>query len=144
MTEDSPEIIYQNEKNTSRLEWRATESLYLLYGEGHVNLEDFKGSFNALKTHQRQSGALKVIIDIYKVKSTPILGRTWLVSSFLPDLYKNLEGSLAIALINTNSFFEGLTISLLVKTIQGLGFDLGIRFYKDVVEAEAALRGEKK
>lgn len=144
MSEEAPEIIYQNEKSTSRLEWRPAQGFYILYGEGHVNLEDFKGSFNALKTHQRQSGALKVIIDIYKVKSTPLLGRTWLVSSFLPDLYKNLEGSLEIALINTNSFFEGLTISLLVKTIQGLGFDLGIRFYNSVDEAKQALLGDKK
>ncbi|TAE50511.1 MAG: hypothetical protein EAY69_01450 [Cytophagales bacterium] len=79
-------------------------------------------------------------MDLKKVSSTPFMARTWLVSTYLPELYKNSEkGALKIGIINTDSWIEGATISLLVTTIQGLGFDLGIKFYKTVEEAKQGM-----
>ncbi|MCU0447740.1 MAG: hypothetical protein MUE85_22795 [Microscillaceae bacterium] len=135
------EILHQNTQNTARTIVERDKGYYLMYAEGVVNDEDFRGGFKALlddfknNTHKIP----KIIINIKKVSSTPMISRAWLVSSYLPELYKTIDTNLQIGLINTTSFFEGTTISLLVTTIQTLGFNLGIKFYKDVEEAQKGL-----
>lgn len=134
------DILHQNNKNTARTMADREHQYYLMYAEGVVNDEDFRGGFNAILEDIKKSKFKKIIINLKKVSSTPLLARAWLVSTYLPELYKNVEGNLEIGLINTNSFFEGTAISLLVTTIQTLGLNLGIKFYKDVAEAQQAMR----
>jgi hypothetical protein len=133
------EILHQNSKNTARTIADREQKYYLMYAEGSVNDEDFRGGFNAILEDIKTSKFKKIIINIKKVSSTPLLSRAWLVSSYLPELYRNVEGSLEIGLINTTSFFEGTTITLLVTSIQTLGFNLGIKFYREVAEAQQAM-----
>lgn len=138
------DVIFQNTKQTSVTSVDREGQYYLIYSEGHVNVDDFKGGFNAILEDVKQSSKIStVIIDIKKVKSTPLLGRTWLVTSYLPELYKSIEGKLQIGVINSDSFIEGTTIKLLVTSIQTMGLDLGIKFYKNAEEAKKALTETK-
>ncbi len=136
------ETLYQNEKETSITSANRDQEYYLIYSEGHVNTEDFKAGFESVLADMKEHHYTKIVIDSKKVKSTPLVARTWLVSTFLPELFKHVEGNLQIGLVNSSSFFEGTTLSLLVKSIQALGFDLGIKFYKNADEARIALVGE--
>lgn len=136
------EVIFKNKDESSVTRVDHDQKYYLMYSEGNVNVEDYKGGFNAVLEDIKKNKYNKIIIDIKKVKSTPLAGRTWLVSSYLPELFKNVDGNVQIGLINTDSFFEGTTISLLVTTIQALGFNLGVKFYKSVEEAKKAILGQ--
>lgn len=134
------EAIYQNEKTKSVTSADREKKYYLMYAENAVSDEDFKGGFNAILDDVKKNKFTKIIMNLKQVTSTPFMARTWLVSTYLPELYKNSEkGSLKIGIINTDSWIEGATISLLVTTIQGLGFDLGIKFYKTVEEAKEGM-----
>lgn len=134
------EAIFQNEKTKSLTSADREKKYYHMYAEGVVSDEDFKGGFNAILEDVKANKFTKIIMDLKKVTSTPFMARTWLVSTYLPELYKNSEkGALKIGIINTDSWIEGATISLLVTTIQGLGFDLGIKFYKNLDEAKQAM-----
>lgn len=133
------EAIFENATKSSITSIDHEKKYFLMYSEGHVSTEDFKGGFNAILEQIQHHKYNRIIINIKNVKSTPILARTWLVSTYLPELYKNIEGNLQIGLINTTSFFEGTAISLMVGSIQALGFNLGIKFYKSVEEAEKAI-----
>ncbi|TAG05243.1 MAG: hypothetical protein EAZ44_03670 [Cytophagia bacterium] len=134
------EAIYKNEKTNSVTSADRDKKYYLMYAENTVSDEDFKGGFNAILEDVKINKFTKIIMDLKKVSSTPFMARTWLVSTYLPELYKNSEkGALKIGIINTDSWIEGATISLLVTTIQGLGFDLGIKFYKTVEEAKQGM-----
>jgi hypothetical protein len=133
------DVIYQNADKTSITTADRERKYYLMYAEGNVITDDFKGGFSAVLEDIKAQKYNRIIIDLKKVKSTTMAGRTWLVTTYLPELYKNVTGNLQIGMINSDSFFEGTTISLLVKTIQALGFDLGIKFFKSVEEAQKAL-----
>jgi hypothetical protein len=133
------EPIFQNEKSKSVTSADRDKKYYLMYAENAVSDEDFRGGFNAILEDVKANKYNKIIIDLEKVTSTPMAARLWLVSTYLPELYKNVESGLQIGIINTKSWIEGATISLLVTSIQALGFNLGIKFYKNVPEAQTAL-----
>jgi hypothetical protein len=133
------DVIYQNADKTSVTSADRERKFYAMNAEGNVNVEDFKGGFNAVLADIKESQFNIIVLNLKKVKSTPMVGRTWLLTTYLPELYKTVTGKLQIGIINSDSFFEGTTISILVTSIQALGFDLGIKFFKTVEDAEKAL-----
>jgi hypothetical protein len=133
------EFLHESTSKNARTLVDREKAYYLMYAEGAVNDEDFRGGFNAVLQDLKTSKISKIIINIKKLSSSPMISRAWLVSSYLPELYKTVDSNIQIGLINTNSFFEGTAISLLVSTVQTLGFNLGITFYKDVEEAQKGL-----
>ena len=132
------EIIFENETKSSHTTADREQKYYLIYSSGVVSSEDFKGGFNAVLADIKVNQYNRIILDLKKVSSTNMADRAWLVSSYLPELYKAVK-DVKIGIINTDGWIEGATISLLVTTIQGLGFNLGIKFYKDVEEAKKAI-----
>jgi hypothetical protein len=133
------ELLDENPKKTARTMVDREKAYYLMYAEGAINDEDFRNGFKVILEDLKTSKISKIIINIKKLSSSPMVSRAWLVSSYLPELYKTVDGNIQIGLINTNNFFEGTAISLLVTSIQTLGFNLGVTFYKDVEEAQKAL-----
>ena len=132
------ETIHENADKTAQTTVDRELKYYHIYASGSVKSEDFKGGFNAVLEDIKANGYNRIVLDLKKVTSTNLTDRTWLVSSYLPELYKSTQG-IKIGVINSDSWLEGTTIRLLVTSIQTLGFDLGITFFKDVEEAKAKL-----
>jgi hypothetical protein len=133
------EFLHETTSKNARTLVDREKAYYLMYAEGTINDTDFRAGFNAVLQDLKTSKISKMIINIQKLSSSPMVSRAWLVSSYLPELYKTVDGNLQIGLINTHSFLEGTAISLLVSTVQTLGFNLGITFYKEVEEAQKGL-----
>ncbi len=132
------DAIFENKTSKSVTSADREKKYYHIYAEGDVSDADFKGGFNAVLEDVKVNGYQKIIIDLKKVTSTPFLSRTWLLSTYLPELYKAVPKGLQIGIINTDSWIEGATITLMVTSVQALGFNLGIKFYKNVPEAQTA------
>ncbi len=130
--------IFENKTTKSVTSVDTEKKYYLVYAEGDVTDADFKGGFNAILEDIKVNNFTKIIIDLKKVSSTPFVSRTWLLSSYLPELYKAVPKGLQIGIINTDSWIEGATITILVTSVQALGFNMGIKFYKNVPEAQTA------
>ena len=132
------ETIYENADKSAHTTADREQKYYNIYAAGSVKSEDFKGGFNAVLEDIKQNGFNRIVLDLKKVTSTNMSDRTWLVSTYLPELYKATKG-IKIGVINSDSWIEGGTIRLLVTSIQALGFDLGITFFKNVEEAKEKL-----
>ncbi len=132
------ETIYQNADLSAHTTAERTQKYYNIFASGNVKSEDFKGGFNAVLEDIKQHGFNRIVLDLKKVTSTNMSDRAWLVSNYLPELYKATK-DIKIGIINSDGWFEGGAISLLVTSIQALGFNLGITFFKTVEDAKAKL-----
>jgi hypothetical protein len=132
------ETIHENADRSAHTEVDRELKYYHIFASGSVKSEDFKGGFNAVLEDIKVNAYNRIILDLKKVTSTNMSDRTWLVSTYLPELYKAVKG-IKIGVVNSDSWIEGGTIRLLVTSIQALGFDLGITFFKDVEEAKTKL-----
>lgn len=132
------DAIFENKTTKAVTSVDMDKKYYLVYAEGDVTDVDFKGGFNAILENIKANNFTKIIIDLKKISSTPFVSRAWLLGTYLPELYKIVPKGLQIGIINTDSWIEGATISLLVTSVQALGFNLGIKFYKTVPEAQTA------
>ncbi len=134
----SIETIYENADKSAHTTADREQKFYLVFASGNVKTEDFKGGFNAVLEDIKVNNFNRIILDLKKVNSTNISDRAWLVSSYLPELYKATQ-DIKIGIINSDGWIEGGAIRLLVGTIQGLGFSLGITFFSNVEEAKTKL-----
>ncbi|TAE15040.1 MAG: hypothetical protein EAZ95_09210 [Bacteroidetes bacterium] len=134
----SMETIHSNADLSAQTTADRELKYYHIFASGSVKSEDFKGGFNAVLEDMKANGYNRIVLDLKKVTSTNMSDRAWLVSSYLPELYKAGK-NIKIGVINSDSWIEGGTIRLLVTSIQALGFDLGITFFKSVEEAKEKL-----
>ena len=137
MSEQNEIISYKSPVN--RLSVFEKEEYYLLYSDGDVPTEYFQGVFEALLNEMDNHPYRKLLIDIEKMKSTTLAGRTWLVLNFVPRFYSKYEGVFEVGILNTKNFFEGITIDLLAKAVMALGFHINITFHKDIDSAKSRL-----
>lgn len=132
------ETIYENADKSAHTTADRDSKYYNIFASGVVKTEDFKGGFNAVLEDIKQHGYNRIVLDLKKVTSTNMTDRAWLVSNYLPELYKATK-DIKIGIINSDGWFEGGAISLLVTSIQALGFNLGITFFKTVEEAKTKI-----
>ena len=127
------------ESHVNRLTINTKEEYFLIFSDGDVPTENFQEVFEALLTAMDSHPYKKLLIDIEKMKSTTLGGRTWLVLNFVPRFYSKYEGIYEVAIVNTKNFFEGITIDLLAKAVMALGFNINITFHKNVGECKRRL-----
>lgn len=132
------ETIYENASKSAITTADRDQKYYNIFASGEVSSQDFKGGFNAVLEDIKLNGFNRIILDLKKVSSTNMSDRAWLVSTYLPELYKAVK-DIKIGIINSDGWFEGGAISLLVTSIQALGFNLGITFFKTVESAKEKL-----
>lgn len=133
-------IIFQNEKNNIKIELDEDNKIITIMLVGEVGLEEYKNGFLTFLDLVEKYDCKKAIFDMSKNNKSPLLGRTWFVTSYLRKATPILKKGEKVAIIKSSNLVQAMTTDFVISTVTKFGIGFEMKVFKKREEAEEWLQ----
>lgn len=117
--------------NLSTIDYNEKDNFFIFKMKGNMNFEEYKNYFFKILKEAKKHNCRYWIYDLSEFEYNSIEARTWQVTVFLPQCFRELNAELIVAIIPPENAIHTIGIKTAITATNKMNYSYQLSYFKN-------------